>query len=398
MKLNALIVLIVVLSLFGFSLADETFVAVLETISPEKAVNLDTKLYLTDKLRERASLILPAYMGFTIMTRENINAMLPPGKKIEDCEGQCLAETGRNIAANYIAQARVGRFGEMFTLTVELYETRSNKLLGSFTDRTRNAEGLLKVIELQADALFLKVQSDKDNGFISNKSFSKKKVHVSTVPQGALLSVDGKPLKSCKKTPCEIELPVGNHRFSFVLDEYFDKDTVYEIESASRNFVMSLVPNFGVLHVNPIYDEAVGRKEDLRVEIDGVEQRKSEFRLSIGSHKVKLSHPCYEIVTFDVGLKSGTFAKFERNLKPIYAGLSLSVIAGNEPQEVPVYVGKHKLGVTPFLGEIPACADVKIKYDGRTQSVGVRLKPGEYVGYQYDVDDGGKIEFREMAE
>lgn len=44
--------------------------------------------------------------------------MLPPGKKIEECEGECLVETGKNINADYIAQARVGRFGNQLMLTV----------------------------------------------------------------------------------------------------------------------------------------------------------------------------------------------------------------------------------------------------------------------------------------
>lgn len=65
-------------------------------------------MFLTDKLRDRAKAVLPAYMGYVIMTRENINAMLPPGKSIEECEGSCLVETGKNIAADYVAQARVG--------------------------------------------------------------------------------------------------------------------------------------------------------------------------------------------------------------------------------------------------------------------------------------------------
>ena len=77
-----------------------THVAVLETIAGKDVLSLEEKQYLTDVLRSEAVKALPAEMNFTIMTRDNIQMMLPPGKGIEDCEGSCLVETGKNIAAD----------------------------------------------------------------------------------------------------------------------------------------------------------------------------------------------------------------------------------------------------------------------------------------------------------
>ena len=131
-----------------------THVAVLETVSEQGVIGRSEKMFLTDKLRERANKVLPAYMGYIVMTRENISAMLPPGKSIEDCEGSCLVETGKNIAADYVAQARVGKFGKQLTVTMELYETAGNNLIGSFTARKPDAEGLLEEIEREADRVF----------------------------------------------------------------------------------------------------------------------------------------------------------------------------------------------------------------------------------------------------
>lgn len=132
----------------------DTFVAVVETVAENNAIGRSERIFLTDKLRECAKKSLPADKGYVIMTRENIMQMLPPGKKIEDCEGECLVETGKNINADYIAQARVGKFGESLTLTVELYETAKNNLVGSFTARKPNAEGLLDDLENQAGGMF----------------------------------------------------------------------------------------------------------------------------------------------------------------------------------------------------------------------------------------------------
>ena len=134
------------------------FVAVLETISIDSAITPSECHFLTDELRAQAGAALPPAMNYTIMTRENINVMLPPGKALEDCEGTCLAETGRNIAADYIAQARVGKFGDKLTLTVELYETGSAKLLGSYTALQSTAVDLWNDIKRNSKSLFARVQ------------------------------------------------------------------------------------------------------------------------------------------------------------------------------------------------------------------------------------------------
>ena len=119
-----------------------THVAVLETTAAKDVLTLEEKQYLTDVLRSEAVKSLPAEQNYTIMTRENISMMLPPGKAVEDCEGSCLVETGKNISANYVAQGHVGRFANNLTITVELYETAGNKLMGSFSSKAPNIESL----------------------------------------------------------------------------------------------------------------------------------------------------------------------------------------------------------------------------------------------------------------
>ena len=139
-----------------------TYVAVLETVadaSAKDSVTLSDRQYLTNVLRGEAIKELPAAQGYTIMTRENILQMLPPGKAIEDCEGSCLVETGKNIAADYICQARVGHFGSSLTLSAEFYETAGNKLIASFNGRGENVENLLELIERESPA-FLRVVRD----------------------------------------------------------------------------------------------------------------------------------------------------------------------------------------------------------------------------------------------
>lgn len=134
------------------------YMAVLETLSPKDLLTMQERLYLTDILRGQAVQILPAEQNWTIMTRENINVMLPPGKKIEDCEGSCLAETGKNIAADYVAQARISQFGKSLAITAELYETASSKLVASFVGKGESVEDLEKIVKEQSPDFFKKAR------------------------------------------------------------------------------------------------------------------------------------------------------------------------------------------------------------------------------------------------
>ena len=159
--MNIIKKILLVIVLFAIS-AIAKYVAVLETMANQQAkesVAISDRQYLTNVLREEAVKILPVEQNYTIMTRENINAMLPPGKSIEECEGSCLVETGRNIAADYVCQAQLGSFGGSLTLTVELYETAGNKLLASFNGQGANVNKLLEIIKEQAPAFFLRIRN-----------------------------------------------------------------------------------------------------------------------------------------------------------------------------------------------------------------------------------------------
>ena len=133
-----------------------TFVAILETTSGG-IIKLNESQYLTNVLREEAVKILPTNLNYTIMTRENILAMLPPEKRIEDCEGSCLVETGRNISANYVAQARINTFGKKLTISVELYNSANGKLVSSFNAKSSDIENLELEIRQKAPKMFREI-------------------------------------------------------------------------------------------------------------------------------------------------------------------------------------------------------------------------------------------------
>lgn len=377
-----------------------TYVAVVETAAENGVIGRSERMFLTDKLRERAKKVLPEYMGYVIMTRENIQQMLPPGKKIEDCEGECLVETGKNINAHYIAQARVGKFGKQLTLTVELYETRGNNLVGSFTAMSEDALQLLKEIERQADGMFATIAGGNfglytgggadgfegvNMGGSGYKASGAKSyiVSINSNPAGAVFSVDGRPDADCNRTPCDITLKEGDHRISFGLKMYFEKDTVVDVLQPGQKLIAKLNPNFGELTLKPQLQRGVGSASDLGFIIDGNKVAGEKFRLAPGRHSVTISHECYEMASFNVNINIGSDLVFDKPLAARTGGLQLDMVEKGKPKALPVFVNGTRMGETPFLETVSVCSKVEIG-DGREQ-VPVKLKANETVAYKYEL-------------
>ena len=201
-----------------FCLATSAFavhVAVLETTadpSAKEMVPVSDRQFLTNVLREEAVKQLPAAQNYTIMTRENIQQMLPPGKAIEDCEGSCLVETGKNIAADYVCQARIGNFGGDLTLSAELYETAGNKLIASFNGQAPDVKELLTLIRQQAPDFFKSVKGNT-TGFSGLGTVEPGYLEVKPVLGGDVakkgrlsITVDGKAVEGPK-----VQLEPGDH-------------------------------------------------------------------------------------------------------------------------------------------------------------------------------------------
>ena len=356
-------------------------VAILETKVLENAISKSERAFLTDELRSQAMLVLPDYKDFIVMTQENIRVMLPPDKSLEDCEGDCLVETGKNIAADYVSQARVGKFGSDLTLTVELYETYSGKMLASYTSTNHNAQQLLVEIKNRSAMLFGTIPgaiSPNNGGYGGGKggfsdvsmgqqwSSSKVKkyvIDVSSNPTGALLNIDGRPQSNCRSTPCSVELSEGNHKFTFVMDMYFDLDTIVNVDSYTYDLQVRMKPNFGTLRIDPSYPDGYASSGELTVKI-GDEDASMETILSPGKYRVSLEHPCYENVVFTANIARGKEFRFDKVLVPKKGHVSISARQGNTPQRVDVYVNGNWAGKTPFDEDVSVCADITVGDDG----------------------------------
>ena len=381
------LLLLAVLLLAGASFAK--FVAVLETVGDGKdGLSLSERQYLTNMLREQAVQELPAELNFTIMTRENIMMMLPPGKSIEDCEGSCLAETGKNIAADYVAQARVGKVGSNISISVELYETAGSKLVASFNGLGANVDALIDVIKAKAPEFFRKARGGATGivrtGFdgIQNQSFV---VNVSTNPQGAALSIDGRPVPQCVQTPCEVLVDAGEHRFVAILQHHEDGEGVFTVTGNGQQISLDLVPRYGTLKLDLEFPSG-GTYEELKIKVDNnLVPAADKVLMDPGTREVSISHRCYSPVSFKVGVFRDKEEIFKETLKPVMGGLSLKAhSATGEERNLTVIVNGEKAGTTPYSGSVPVCAKIAVADESGEHPVDVGLEQGKVTTFDLE--------------
>jgi len=133
-------------------------VAIINTLDNQDSIGFSDLSHLTNRLRETAVNVLPKEL-YGVMTTESIVAFLGSQENaIRVCnQASCLAEIGRKVSADYVAQGRIGRFIGMFTINFELYSSKSGNLIGSFTGSSLDMKGILAIIDENAPILFRKL-------------------------------------------------------------------------------------------------------------------------------------------------------------------------------------------------------------------------------------------------
>jgi hypothetical protein len=132
------------------SAAETRRVAVLELQNPA-GVQPQEVGYLTDVVRT-AGLRLDQGR-WLVLTRENLLQLLPPGRDLASCVGDCEVETGRNVGADHVVAGEVVRFDGSLRVSLRLYDTASGALvaaeraqadtLGAIEPRLEEAAGRL---------------------------------------------------------------------------------------------------------------------------------------------------------------------------------------------------------------------------------------------------------------
>ncbi|MDR2584105.1 MAG: hypothetical protein LBC75_11540 [Fibromonadaceae bacterium] len=190
--MNKLFFALLLLALAAYGQVQER-VAIINTLDDRDSIGFSELTYLTDRLRETAVNVLPSER-FGVMTTESIVAFLGSMENtVKVCkEASCLAELGRKVSADYVAQGRIGRFNEDLTIKVELYNVATGNLMGSFTGYFKDMYSLLALIDEKAPDLFKKMLAESKAIEVEKPEVAK----VEPVPAKPEVIVVQKPVKT----------------------------------------------------------------------------------------------------------------------------------------------------------------------------------------------------------
>ncbi|MDR2584467.1 MAG: P13 family porin [Fibromonadaceae bacterium] len=180
--MNKLFFILLLLALAAYGQIQER-IAIINTLDDRDSIGFSELTYLTDMLREAAVNVLPRDR-FGVMTTESIIAFLGSMENtVKACkESSCLAELGKKVSADYVAQGRIGRFGGgNLTLKVELYNVKTGNLMGSFTGNFKDIYSSLALINEKAPDLFKKMLAEPE----AQKPEQSIEIATTTAPQPA---------------------------------------------------------------------------------------------------------------------------------------------------------------------------------------------------------------------
>jgi TolB-like protein len=222
--------------------------------------------HLTDKLREIAVGILPENR-YSVMTTESIVALFESLEEAAKAcnEANCLVEVGRKITADYVAQGRIGRFGNRLTIKVELYNSMSGNLVASVTGNSEDVYGLLSVLDTKAPDMFKNMLEISNNSEITSASVFAE-IDSSSVP--TVVSESVRDLE--KIVDSELENPESEDTFfvssqrnlNMNVDAGLDDD---EEKPKNKNYFWAIASNLvglGLICAGYIQDKEFAKRYD----------------------------------------------------------------------------------------------------------------------------------------
>jgi len=365
------------------------------------ALNNDELEALTDKMRLSALKILPTE-SFVLLKQDVVIRRLGGAENyIKECsESTCIVNLGKKAQVDYVAQASVGKLGNKIRLKVELYNVRTEGLIGMLSEEESEITDLFEIVEKKVPTeVFSKILGASGGKTFSpsfaegiggvqikgsDYEFKGEKRYLANImsnPEGASLSFNGIPDAHCTKTPCSVELREGSVRIIANMEQYDIADTTVSIKQNNQNINIRLKANFGVLEIKPAYLGGIGEYEQWSLTINGKASSSFTNRLSPNKYSVELSHRCYEAISFEAGINKDKREVFDiaNFLKLKKGGLILNSEQNGKPISEPVYVNGVQAGETPFSGSVPVCAEINIGEN--REKVNVKLKHNDKIEY-----------------
>jgi len=368
MKKVIIIICFLLITMPASVYSQQAKVAVLE-LKNEAGIKTASVEYLTDFVRDVMieSLSLET---FSLMTRENIQELLPPERSMADCaDAECEVEIGRMVGADYIVTGEVLDVmgGSEYRLSIKVYDCGSAAFLGGervagsdfreLEEALPNAAAMLGSIirehygfEPDSGSDFREVRGGEEGDGTWSPEFGQMSVVMfESEPSGAIVTVDGEIV--CRETPCSRELAIGPARISMHKERYKEREEIINIERRESEIKLSwkLEPNFGWLNVT---SEPTG----LRIKIDGSDHGLTPIRekkVFPGAHRIKVTDPRYYDKWNDIKIERGKNRDIHFKLEPREGGLKVSA----EDEEgnaigADLYMDGRLLGKTPWSGKV----------------------------------------------
>jgi PEGA domain len=224
--------------------------------------------FFADIVRGEAVKTLDA-SRFSIMTRENILEMLPPGTDLKKCVGEeCEIRIGRQIGADYIVTGEIFLLDDEYRVSLKAHHTKSAAFLSERSAKGKALKDVEESVRSAARYIFTKVRSNEGelSGSLPQPLETETRVMVKfeSEPAGAMVLLDTQPL--CQETPCSRAIPIGSARISMVKESYFAREETLDL-STDETIVWELKPRVGKLSV--VAHDLKGNEQSGKVYIDG---------------------------------------------------------------------------------------------------------------------------------
>jgi len=330
-----------------------TRVAVLDLVNN---ANVDDKEleYLSDLVRSSIRRVLPSE-DYLLLTRENILELLPDGRTLGDCVGECAIEVGRKLGADLVVTGEVVEFNNELRLSLKLHETKNANLLNSTVIAGGKMVVLEHAIKSESSNLLNPVIFGNANGGNSIIGTDKtpwspeeknlKIARFETSPSSAAILIDGQPLPST--TPCKVEIPVGIHQLQVKRKDYHSVIEIINITNDGNNvFSYSLNPQFALVNFK-------AKKSGVRLRLDGKDiglTPVNNEKLFPGDHFVQVDDKRYHVVGESFVVNEGDEISIDLELVPRLGAVEiLARDSSRSPVEAKVYIDNKFVGHTPLI-------------------------------------------------
>ncbi|MGK0362388.1 MAG: hypothetical protein ACI9U2_004709 [Bradymonadia bacterium] len=330
--------------------------------------------YIADQVR--AGLLRLPPSQFVILTRENILAMLPPGRQLADCEGDCEVETGRNIGADLIITGEVLAFGAGLRVALRAHEVESGKLVATVAASGATIEALERPVVDAARALALRLPAaqpglqvgvgaprpppapnqpvNDDTGFLV----------ITSQPTGAQVRIDG---VAVGVTPQQQELSIGRHRVQVGHALYHPDVRALRIGPTGARLAVVLRPAHGALRV-----EGERHLAGAQVRLNGEPVGRVPWaatQKASGDYVLTVEAPCHAPFEQRITVRDGQTTRVRPTLAPICGALSVQ----SDPPGAAIVINDRPTGeLTPhvFTALQPGIATVRLELDGHAMHEG----------------------------